>query len=238
MLSNLRIDSRLKTVAIAGLMSVSMAACGGAGTSDGSSSNGASTYEVAGDHTLGSADAPVTIVEYASLTCAACANWHTTVFPDLKEKYVDTGKVRYVYRPFPTGEINLARSGFLLADCADEAKFFDNIMLQFQRQMNIMQAPRAEYIKIAKAAGLSETEFESCILDDEAHKRYDAFVKLGQDSGVSSTPSFVIDGENIERVGGQQLFTIETFDEVLAPMLGEDAPKASAEPEKDLEPTE
>jgi len=85
---------------------------------------------VAGDHAIGNPDAKVTVVEYASVTCGHCANWHTSVYPEFKAQYVDTGKVRYVFREFPTPPQRLAHTGFLIANCADENKFFDNISMK------------------------------------------------------------------------------------------------------------
>lgn len=225
MLNYQRTDSRIRPFIVAGLAAVILAACGN--TSEAPATSGASEYEVAGDHAIGNPDAKVTIVEYASVVCGACANFHNTVYDDLKKKYIDTGKVRFVFREFPTSPENLAQAGFLIANCAADDKFFENISLQFKRQRAILTSDniRQEYINIAKAAGLSEAEFESCLANQEEIDKYNAVVQGGIDAGVTSTPTFFINGVNTRRSpSGKQLFTLETFDEVLAPLLGEDAP--------------
>jgi len=210
---------------------LTLAACGASGDTSSSTSTGgdASQYEVAGDHAIGNPNAAVTVVEYASVVCGACANWHTTVYPDFKKKYIDSGKVRFVFREFPTAPETLARTGFLIANCADEDKYFENISLQFKRQSQIFDAARngtvrQEYVNLAKSAGLSEEEFFACLQDEEENARYDAVVQGGIDAGVTGTPSFFINGEKVQRTeDGKQLFTIESFDAVLGPMLGTDA---------------
>ena len=175
MLNYQRTDSRIKPFIVAGLAAVLLAACGDKATT--TSGEGQSAYEVAGDHAIGNPDAKVTVVEYASVVCGACANFHNTVYSDFKQKYIDSGKVRFVFREFPTSPENLAQAGFLIANCADEDKFFENISLQFKRQRSILTSSniREEYVNIAKAAGLSEAEFETCLAnEDEIGEAIDA----------------------------------------------------------------
>jgi protein-disulfide isomerase len=86
-----------------------------------------------GDKVLGSATAPVTIVEYASVTCPHCASFHSQTYPKLKEKYIDTGKVRLVFREFPTGPVNASIAGFMLARCSGD-KYFPMIDAMFEQQ--------------------------------------------------------------------------------------------------------
>lgn len=232
MLNYQRTDSRIKPFIVAGLAAVLLAACGDKAAT--TSGEGQSAYEVAGDHAIGNPDAKVTVVEYASVVCGACANFHNTVYSDFKQKYIDSGKVRFVFREFPTSPENLAQAGFLIANCADEDKFFENISLQFKRQRSILTSSniREEYVNIAKAAGLSEAEFETCLANEDEIAKYNAVVQSGIDAGVNSTPSFFINGVNTRRSpSGKQLFTLESFDEVLAPLLGEDAPAPEAKAE-------
>lgn len=234
MLQYIKSDSRIKPFIVAGLAVMMLSGCGDKGASA-SSAPGQSEFEVAGDHAIGSPDAKVTIVEYASVVCGACANFHNTSYLDIKKKYIDSGKVRFIFREFPTSPENLARAGFLIANCADEDKFFENISLQFKRQRAILTSSdvRQEYINIAKAAGLSEAEFEACMVNEDENKKYDDVVKGGMDAGVNSTPSFFINGKLVKRTAsGKQLFTLESFDEYLAPLLGEDAPAADAPAEE------
>ena len=222
----------LRAVLIGTACAFALSACGD--TSTGSKAASAATgnaertsYEIEDDHAIGNANAVVTIVEHASVVCGACANWHMTVYPELKKKYVDSGLVRFVFREFPTSPENLAQAGFMIANCSGEDKFFENISLQFKRQRQIFAAAGAgggkvkdEYIAIAKAGGLSEEEFEQCLANPEEKARYTMIVQNGIDAGVTGTPSFFINGEKMS------LFTLESFDDALRPILGDAAPKA------------
>lgn len=235
MLHFVKTDSRIKPFIVAGMAALMLSACGDKPAAS-SSGGGVSEFEVAGDHAIGNPDAAVTLVEYASVVCGACANFHNTVYGDLKKKYIDSGKVRFIFREFPTSPESLAEAGFLIANCADEDKFFENISLQFKRQRAILTSSdyRREYTNIAKAAGLSEAEFEACLLNEEEKKKYQAVVKGGIDAGVTSTPSFFINGKLIKRSpSGKQLFDLESFDEVLGPLLGETAEGSTDAPAKE-----
>ena len=242
MLRNSRFDSLIRQSVIGVVAAVALSACGSESTvsTTDTAASTAGQYEVAGDHAIGNPNAPVTVVEYASVVCGACANWHNTVFQDFKEKYVDPGHVRFIFREFPTAPENLARAGFLIANCADEDKFMENISLQFKRQRAILSSSdiRGEYVKLAKASGLSEAEFQACLANVEENERLDAVEEAAFDAGVTSTPTFFINGEKVSRVeGGKQLFTLETFETVLDPMLGiemeekksDEAPEAEQE---------
>ena len=217
-------DSKRRLLLV-GLTSIlALTACNNdSGTS--TSSGGQGSYEIADDHAIGNPDAKVTVTEYASVTCPACANFHATSYVDFKKKYIDSGLVRFVFREYPTAPENIAQAGFLIANCAADDRFFDAISLQFKRQAQIRQDPRGELEKIARSAGLSSDEFEACLQNEEEIKKYKAKVQLGVDAGVSGTPSFQVNGVMTKRTpSGKQLYTIESRDEVLAPLLGDDAP--------------
>lgn len=227
------IDS-FKTLLTAALMgsAMTLAACGGGSDSAASSDSERTQYEVAGDHAIGSADAKVTVVEYASVTCAHCATWHKTVWPQIRKDYVDTGKVRFVYREFPTSPVRLAETGFMIARCADEDKYFANIALQYERQTALINAARNQqakqaYTELARAAGLSEEEFEQCLANEAEYEAMQDVIKGGFERGVSATPTFIINGE-IKKV-----FKIEDFDEAFAPFV--DVPVRETESEDDAE---
>ncbi len=219
-----------------------LTACGGdsantASRSTDSTSTGSSLYEVEGDHAIGNPDAKVTVVEYASVTCGHCANWHESVYPEFKKAYIDSGKVRFIFREFPTAPETLATTGFLIANCADDTKFFENISLQFKRQNQIFKAAgngtvRQEYVNIAKSAGLSEDDFIACLSNEEENARYQAVVQGGIDAGVTGTPSFFINGEMVKQTPtGSPLYALEAFQEVLSPLLGEPMPKVESKTE-------
>jgi protein-disulfide isomerase len=205
---------------------LALTACGGADapTIDGSGGE----FTVADDYILGNADAKVTLVEYASVSCGACAFWHQNVYPDIKSQYIDTGKIKYVFRPFPAGEPQMAQAGHKLALCADRTKFFKNIKLQFDRQQQIMEMGRKPnglrqaYVSLAKASGLSEEQFISCMADPEVTERYDAFIDLGVDQGVTGTPTVFVNGKRVDS-------DFESIQAEIAPLLGETIPEKAAE---------
>jgi len=181
-------------------------------------------YEDPGDHAVGSVDAPVTFIEYASVSCGACGNWHNTVYPELKKKYIDSGKVRFVFREFLASDPVMAEAGFKIALCGGEENYFKNIAFQFKRQNYIFKQAqqgkmRDAYIGIAKAAGLSEDAFTACMNNETHQKRIKTVMKKGQDMGVSGTPAFFVNGERA------QVFTLESIEEIILPILGEEAAK-------------
>jgi protein-disulfide isomerase len=152
-----------------------------------------------GDVVLGSDKAPVTVIEYASMTCPHCAHFSTTTFPELKQRYIDTGKVRFIMREFPLD--TLAASGFMLARCAgnDNDKYMAIVETLFARQSDwIVREPLPPLKSIAKQFGLTEDSFKQCLsnqklLDDIQGVRDRAANKLG----VGSTPTFFINGKKL-----------------------------------------
>lgn len=146
------------------------------------------------DITIGNAEAKVTIVEYASMTCPACANFHNVVYPKLKEKYVDTGKVKFVFREFPLD--NLAVAVSMLARCAGGDKTVPMISLLFKTQPEWRtRNPVPKLLEISKQAGFTQASFEKCLDNQEmigklARQRD----KASDNFGVDATPSFFING--------------------------------------------
>ena len=231
MTDSFKIDS-LRRGLIVGIAALTLAACGGGDTSSaskGASASGdGSEYLVPNDHVTGSPDAPVTLVEYASVACGACAGWHNQVYPELKKKYVDTGKVRYVFREYVTGVPEYADAGFMIALCAAEENYFKNIALQFKRFQQIQKMgqqgkARDAYIGIAKSAGLSEDQFITCMQNQELRDQYRAKMQTGADLGVTATPAFFINGKK------EKVYTLETIEDVILPILGEPIPDRSEE---------
>jgi len=164
---------------------------------------------------FGAADAPVTVIEYASLTCHYCMNFHINTWPAFKAKYVDTGKVRFIAREFPLDPLSAA--GFMLARCGDDAKWYPIVDMLYKTQEGWAhsQTPLDALTQTMKQAGFTQETVEACL------KREDLFtgVKQVQERGskefsVNSTPTFFINGE--KKVGA---LTIEEFDKVLAPLL-------------------
>jgi protein-disulfide isomerase len=154
------------------------------------------------DLVIGKADAPITVVEYASMTCGHCANFHTKVFPTLKEKYVDTGKVRFIMREFPLD--NLAAAASMLARCAGEGKSFPLISALFAKQDDwafVKGDPRPELLKFAKQAGFTQESFEKCLTDQKLLEDISAVRSRGADTfGVNATPTFFVNGKKLNGV--------------------------------------
>ena len=119
-----------------------------------------------GDRSLGKEDAPVTVVEYASMTCPFCASFHEKTYPELKKRYVDTGKVRFIFREFPLDP--LAAGASMLARCAEKEQFFPLIETLFQKQRQwAVDRPLPPLMAIAKQAGFSEQKFNACLSDQK-----------------------------------------------------------------------
>jgi protein-disulfide isomerase len=155
------------------------------------------------DRVLGKPEAPVTIVEYASSTCPHCAHFQEQTFPQLKKQYIDTGKVKYIFREFPLGEgddLALAVAAFALARCSgelDSNKYYAMIDTLFAQQTRwAVQHPIPPLLAIAKQAGFTEKSFEACIDNTKLQKDILASRDRGyQQFGVNSTPTFFINGK-------------------------------------------
>lgn len=188
-----------------------LAACGG-GSENGETANSLPTKAETkagkvlseSDMVIGAADAPVTMIEYASVTCPHCASFHETIYPGIKEKYIDTGKVKLAFREFPTPPQGLSYVGSVLARCAAEKGGSDAYFLvlgtlfKTQKTWIYGEDPRLELVKIAGQAGMDETAFDACMQRQDIVDLINANVKTGSDKyGIESTPSFVIDGEKI-----------------------------------------
>lgn len=151
-----------------------------------------------GDKVLGEAEAPVTIVEYASLTCPHCATFHKETFPKLKSDYIDTGKVRFIFRDFPLD--GRAFGAAMLARCAPEENYFDMLDLLFdnQRKWAGAEAAKAEaaMLDVVKQAGFTQESFQACLQRQELVDGVHWVRERARDRfGVSSTPTIFINGE-------------------------------------------
>lgn len=150
------------------------------------------------EHSLGSPTAPVTVIEYASVGCPHCATWANEVFPAFKKQWVDTGKVRFVFREMITGDAELAVAGFMVADCAPPDKYFQVVDNIFADQVGIAKGGGVALLKVAQAAGMTPAQFDACLTNHEAiadlQTRTD---KDAQDHGVQFTPTFFVNGEKL-----------------------------------------
>lgn len=142
----------------------------------------------------GNEDAPVTIVEYASLTCPHCADFTLNTFPTIKEKYIDTGKARLIFREFPFDP--RATAAFMLARCAPEERYFPmvNVFFQQLQQWAMAQDGEAALLQIAKLAGFTQESFQACLTNQELLDDINAVRERGSEYGVNATPTFFING--------------------------------------------
>jgi len=152
----------------------------------------------ADDMSLGNPNAKVTVVEYASASCVHCGRWNNEVFPDFKKKYIDTGRVHYVYREFLTEPVQVASASFLMARCAGKDKYFSVLdsVYHAQEEMFTTGDYRGVLLRIAQSAGMDEAQFTSCVTDEKALKALNSRVEKYQaDAKITGTPTFVINGK-------------------------------------------
>ena len=164
---------------------------------------------------LGDENAPVTIVEYMSMTCPHCAAFHDENFKPLKEKYIDTGKVRFILREFPFDP--RAAAAIMLARCAPEAQFFPMVDVLFKQQRTWATAAdgREALLQIARLAGFTQESFEACLTNQKLLDDVNAVrTKAANEFGVQSTPTFIINGK---RYPGNM--SIELMSAIIDPLL-------------------
>ncbi|MDC7683972.1 thioredoxin domain-containing protein [Asticcacaulis sp. BYS171W] len=180
-----------------GLTALSLAACGQSGP----------TGKISVDEiTAGKADAPVTVVEYASVACPICAQVNETITPALMKKYVETGKVRYVYRPMMTGNAAVAAAGHMLANCVakDKALTVVDAIMRAQPEMDQGGAPeqyanaRPVLLRIAQSTGMNETQFNACVTDPDGLSKLNDLNQDALSAGVTGTPTFMVNGKTVQ----------------------------------------
>jgi protein-disulfide isomerase len=150
------------------------------------------------DIALGKSDAPVIIVEYASMTCTHCAALQATVYPKLKSGYVDTGKVRFILREFPLNDLDAA--GFMLARCAGAGKRTDRRSpIRPAKELGVREPARRSSGGLLKQNGISQESFETCLKDQQLSENITRVRdRAYEDFKVSATPTFFIHGERVE----------------------------------------
>ncbi|PBB70302.1 disulfide bond formation protein DsbA [Mesorhizobium sp. WSM4312] len=166
------------------------------------------------DKQLGKDDAKVTIVEYASMTCPHCAHFAETTFPDLKTKYIDTGKARYILREFPFDPS--AEAGFMLARCAKD-NYFPMVDVLFRQQANWVGVSNTKdaLLQISKLAGFTQESFEACLTDQKLLDDVRSVQKRGANEfKVDSTPTFFINGKTYKGA-----MSIEEMSAIIDPLL-------------------
>ena len=183
-----------------------------------------------GEMVLGDDKAPVTIIEYASMTCPHCANFHATTYPELKKRYIDTGKVRFIFREFPLDQ--LAAAGFMLARCSAQdvkaavpglditkvaaQRYYAMIETLFAQQKDwVVQKPLQPMFAIAKQAGFTQQSFDECLANQQLLTNLEEQrTRATQKFNVNSTPTLFINGKTVRGA-----LTPEELDKQVAPYL-------------------
>ena len=171
-----------------------------------------------GEQAQGQLDAKVTIIEYSSLTCPHCAAFHRDTYPQLKSRYIDTGKVRFTLREFPLDP--LATAAFMLARCDGNDKYYPITDLLFDQQRNWAfvqkpQSPVDALEQLLRQAGFSKEKFEGCLKDQKIYTAINGVKTRGLETfKIESTPTFFINGR---RFSGAM--TIEEMEKVIKPII-------------------
>lgn len=151
-----------------------------------------------GDHALGDADAPLLIVEYASFACPHCAHFQEAAWPTVREEFVETGQVRWIFRPMLTNPVALAGAGVIVAECAAEDRFFEAADLLFAEQRTLFETARAGgdvlgvYNRIGEAVGVSPDALMACFQDPAMNEAVNSAAMQASEDGIPGTPAFVI----------------------------------------------
>jgi protein-disulfide isomerase len=168
------------------------------------------------DISLGPDDAKVTVIEFGSMTCGHCMHFATQIFPDFKKKYIDTGKVHFIFREFPLD--NLAAAASMVARCAGGDKMFPMIETLYDKQADwafVQGNPVPKLFDIAKQAGFTQESFDKCLTDQKLLDQITANrTRASEVYGVSATPTFFVNGKRLQDVP-----TIENFDKMIDPLL-------------------
>jgi protein-disulfide isomerase len=169
-----------------------------------------------GEKALGDPNAPVTIIEYASMTCSHCAQFANTVYRDLKTKYIDTGKVRYILREFPLD--SLAVGAVMLARCAPNDGYFPLVELLFEHQRDwaFVEKPLDALFALVRQAGFTQESFRACLANQQILDGITDVRNRGDKLGVDGTPTFFINGQ---KHTADEIQTIGELDKIIEPLL-------------------
>jgi protein-disulfide isomerase len=204
-MSMLRFTRRL---ALSGFAALALTACGGSGADTPATPTSAPTSGklAVQDIIVGDENAPLTLVEYASWTCGACFDFHTRIMPTIKADYIDTGKVKLVFREFPTPPNNVSVAGFVVARCSGEDQYYTTIEELFDRQSAFLTLARnggqvSEALKqVAANNGIEGDEgYQACMADQNNRDAIKASIAAARVDGVTATPTFFLNGELMEQ---------------------------------------
>jgi protein-disulfide isomerase len=165
----------------------------------------AATGNSAADITVGSSSARVQLIEYASVTCPHCATFHEEVYPHLKSQYIDTGRVRFTFREYPTSPAQVAVAGFQLARCgnATPEQYITRVGVLMAQQREIlgtgtMQGVLDSLVRIGQTANLTPEQVTQCVNDEAGTQRIQKSMQEGDRLGVTGTPTFFLNGTKIQ----------------------------------------
>ena len=170
-----------------------------------------------GEQSLGDPAATVTVIEYASMTCSHCATFHESTFTPFKEKYIDTGKVHFIFREYPLDA--LATSAFVMARCLPEERYFNFVDLLFRQQAvwAFSQNPALELLRIGKQAGFTQESFKACLTNQKILDGVNWVKNRGSEEfDVRSTPTFFINGKKPSKNGA---LSLEDLEQEIEPLL-------------------
>ena len=196
-------------------------AAAGALTLSACNSSADSAAPAAGAALLGKADAPITVTEYASVTCGACAAWDKEIWPAFKAKYVDTGLVRYELREMLTPPDQVSAAGWLLASCVSKDKYFGVVRSIYESQPEMAQTQdfRGILQRIGAQAGLNQAQFEQCVTNEEAQVALNERIEAAVERGVNGTPTFFISAKGGKETKLDGPRPLEAFDAAIQPLL-------------------
>ena len=164
--------------------------------------------EAEGDHVIGDANAGHTLIVYASVVCGHCGRWFEEDYPIIKERLIDTGQLRLVFREFPTQPADIAFMGFQIANCAAPEDYFDAIVYQFQTQKETFEKlrtgeGRTRFLEIADKAGVeTEDDMLACFESDEGKARIETSMKRAQAGKIDAVPALILDGALMPGING------------------------------------
>jgi len=159
------------------------------------------TEQALKERIMGNPEAPVTIIEYASLTCPHCADFHTDTLPQLKKEWIETGRAKLVYRDFPTSPVALAVYAAMVARCAPEDRYFKFLEVFYKQQRNWTGSPDPvkALAQLARLGGMSQADFDACTQNEALFTGIRERALDGQmEFDIENTPSFVVNGRVIK----------------------------------------
>ena len=160
--------------------------------------------DLEGDHVMSIGNPSNTIIEYASMTCPHCSDFHNETFPKIKSDLIETGKVKYIFRDFPLDQYAMA--GTLIANCVSEDRYFDVINVLLKTQKKWIQNGYQGLLSIAKNFGLSISQVEMCLSDEKLIKLIESNMSIATNSfGITGTPSVFVNGKKISSLDYEEM---------------------------------